>query len=200
MKPVLFNFPLPIETPRLVLRSPRMGDGKIVNAAIIESLAELKLFMPWALNTPSVDDTEEFVRLAAANWIVKRNEEPYLPLFIFDKSARDFVGATGFHHFNWDIPCLETGYWLRSSCTGKGIMTEAVNALTQYVFKELNVKRIAITCAIDNSRSRKIPERLGYMLESVVKSNRLTLAGEVTDSLIFTRHHANDLPPLAATW
>lgn len=200
MKPILFDFPIPIETPRLVLQCPKVGDGRMVNEAVIESLEQLRPFMPWANNTPSVNDTEEFVRLAAANWILKNNNEPYLPLFIFDKKTHHFVGGTGFHHFDWNIPCIEIGYWLRSSCTGQGIMTEAVNALTQYAFKELKMKRIAITCAIDNIRSRKIPERLGYTLESTIKGNRLTQEGELTDTLIFTRHHLNKLPLLNTTW
>lgn len=200
MRPILFDFPIPIETPRLILRSPKVGDGKIVNEAIIESLEQLRPFMPWANNTPSIHDTEEFVRLAAANWILKKNEEPYLPLFIFDKKTHHFLGGTGFHHFDWQIPCLESGYWIRSSCTGQGIMTEAVNAVTQYAFKELKVRRVAITCAIDNIRSRKIPERLGYTLESTIKSNRLTIEGEPTDTLIFTRHNLDKLPPLIAKW
>lgn len=60
MKPILFNFPVPIETPRLWLRPPQIGDGLMVNEAILESLIALRPFMPWVNETPSVDDTEEF--------------------------------------------------------------------------------------------------------------------------------------------
>jgi ribosomal-protein-serine acetyltransferase len=200
MKPILFDFPVPIKTPRLILQPPKVGDGRIVNEAVIESLAELRPFMPWASNAPSINDTEEFVRLAAANWILKNNDEPYLPLFIFDKKTNHFVGGTGYHHLDYTVPCLEIGYWLRSSYMRTGIMTEAVNALTQYAFKELQVKRIAITCAIDNIRSRKIPERLGYTLESTAKSNRLTIEGKLSDTLIFTRHNLDELPLLNVAW
>lgn len=197
---MLFNFPVPIETPRLYLRPPQVGDGKRVNEAVLESLNELRPFMPWAQNAPSVEDTETFVRLAAANWIVKKNEEPYLPLFIFDKSSGHFLGGTGVHHFDWHVPCLEIGYWLRTSATRQGFMTEAVNALTQYAFKQLQVHRVAITCAADNHRSRKIPERLGYSLESRMKNHRRTIDGELNDSLIFTRLNQDKLPLLLATW
>ena len=103
----------------------------MVNEAIVESLTELRPFMPWAITKPSVEETEEFVRAAATNWIVKKNEEPYLPLFIFNRQTGQFLGATGYHHFNWLVPCLETGYWLRTSCTSQGLMTEAINAVTQ---------------------------------------------------------------------
>ena len=127
MKPILLNLPFPIETPRLVLRPPKVGDGIVVNAAILESLDILRQYMPWAKEAPSVNDSEEFVRQGAANWILKRNEEPYLPLFIFTKKDNQFVGGTGYHHYDWEIPSIETGYWIRSQCAGLGFMTEALS-------------------------------------------------------------------------
>lgn len=79
-------------------------------------------------------------------------------------------------------------------------MTEAVNAITQYAFKQLGMKRIAITCDIDNTRSKKIPERLGYQLEAVIKTNRVKVTGEISNTLIFARHNLDELPNIAVTW
>lgn len=77
MKTILMDFVMPIRTERLILRPPRLGDGEIVNLAISESYDDLKLTMPWAKTKPSVEETEEFVRRGAANWILKANEELY---------------------------------------------------------------------------------------------------------------------------
>ena len=80
-------------------------------------------------------------------------------------------------------------------------MTEAVNALTIYAFKQLNVKRIEITCAIDNIRSRKIPERLGYTLEARLKAHRRNpLTGELSDTLLFTRTNLKGLSDSDIKW
>lgn len=80
-------------------------------------------------------------------------------------------------------------------------MTEAINAITQYAFKALKVKRITITCDIDNERSKKIPERLGYQLESIMKSNRVKpVSGAVTDTLVYVRFDVSNLPELNVTW
>jgi hypothetical protein len=38
-----------------------------VNEAIIESFSVLNKFMPWAKQIPSVEESEEFARQAAAN-------------------------------------------------------------------------------------------------------------------------------------
>lgn len=201
MKPLLFDFPMPITTPRLQLRPPKLGDGIIINSAILESFDSLHRLMPWAKTRPSIQESEEFSRQAAANWILKNNDEPYLPLFIFDRKTNQFLGATGFHHFSWEIPCLEIGYWIRTQSTGQGLMTEAINAITQYAFQQLAVKRIEIRCDINNVRSKKIPERLGYHLEATLKSNRIDPGtGKVSDTLVFVRHNINDLPKLSITW
>src|SRR3990167_7169115 len=103
-KPILLDLPIPIITPRLILKPPQIGDGIAVNEAVLESLDTLKKFMPWAKEKPSIDDSEEFVRQAAANWILKNNDEPYLPLFVFDKNTGRFIGGTGYHHYDWTVP------------------------------------------------------------------------------------------------
>lgn len=44
-------------TERLILRPPEVGDGKVVNAGILESYDDLRLTMPWAKVKPSVEDS-----------------------------------------------------------------------------------------------------------------------------------------------
>lgn len=199
--PVLIDLIMPIVTPRLLLRPPRIGEGKILNAAVLESYDLLHQFMPWAEQKPSLDDSEEVVRREAANWIYKKKEDPELMLCILDKKTNDFIGATGFHSIDWDVPCLETGYWVRKKYASQGYITEAINAITQYAFKVIQVKRIAITCIVDNERSKKVPERLGYKLESIMKSNRIKpITGEVTDALVYVRNDLLNLPELTVSW
>lgn len=200
MKAILLDFPMPITTPRLLLRPPQIGDGIKLNEAILESFETLRYFMDWAKAKPSVEESEEYVRQSVANWILKKCEEPWLPLYIFEKKTGNFIGATGFHHTVWEIPTIETGYWIRNSYAGQGLMTEAMNAITQYAFKQLKVRRIAITCSPDNIRSKKIPERLGYQLEGILKANRIKpVTGEVADTLVYARYDLSGLPNLDIT-
>lgn len=201
MKPILLDLPMPITTPRMIIRPPQLGDGALCNAAIIESFSILQEFMPWAAQQPTIAESEQFVREAAANWILKKCDEPWLPLFMFEKSSNNFIGATGYHHINWDVPCLETGYWIRSSYSGRGLMTEAIHALTVYAFQQLSAKRIAITCDINNTRSKKIPERLNYQLEATMKANRKhPITGELSDTLLYAKYDLAGLPDLDVTW
>lgn len=58
LDPILRDFPDQLETERLLIRAPRPGDGAAGNAAIRESEAELRPWMPWVHPLPSPDDTE----------------------------------------------------------------------------------------------------------------------------------------------
>ena len=167
-----------------------MHDQVLTHAYLAHSRAERR-----------IADSEEQVRLAVANWILKRSEEPWLQLFIFDRHSGQFIGGTGFHHLVWEIPSVETGYWIRNSHAGKGLMTEAMNAMTQYAFRQLQVKRIAISCDVDNHASRKIPERLNYTLEGRLKHHRRKpVSGELSDTLVFAKYNLDNLPPLVVMW
>jgi ribosomal-protein-serine acetyltransferase len=198
--PILFNLPVPIITPRLILRAPQIGDGVALNEAILESFDMLNQFMLWADHQPSVDESETHARMSAANWILKKNDEPYLPLYIFDKKTQQLIGATGYHHYDWDVPSIETGYWIRTPRSGEGLMREAVNALTQYAFKQLKMKRLTITCDINNIRSKRVPEALNFQLESIAKANRVNPDGKIGDTCIYVRFDLNNLPALDVTW
>lgn len=201
MNLVHLDFPMPIITQRLYIRPPQIGDGAIINPAVVRSFDVLKLYMPWAQTLPSLEDSEEFVRLAAANWILKKNDEPYLPLLIFEKSTMTFIGTTGWHHYNWDIPAFETGYWLQSDYHNQGFMTETMNAIVHFTFQVLQANRLEIRCGIANIRSKKLAERLGFQLEGTLTNHRLDPHTKVlSDTLIYARTNLDNLPTLDVSW
>ena len=61
------------------------------------------------------------------------------------------------------------GYWLDKEAQGTGLMTRSCSALLEHAFAELDLNRVEIRCAVDNARSRAIPERLGFRLEGQLR-------------------------------
>lgn len=201
MKSLVPEFSMPIYTPRLIIRPIQLNDAFHINEAVLESFDILHQFMDWAESKPSIEDTQEYAGLAASSWLTKSPEEPWLQLAIIDRQTNQFIGGTSFHHFDWSIPSIETGYWIRSSRSRNGLMTEAMNAMTQYAVKQLRVKRITITCDKDNARSKNIPERLGYVLEATLKNHRRKpISGEISDTLVYARYDCDEMPELEVTW
>lgn len=60
-------------------------------------------------------------------------------------------------------------YWLDAAHQGRGIMTESCRAMIAHGFEVWKLNRITIECATENTRSRAIPERLGFELEGIIR-------------------------------
>ncbi len=174
MNPILFNFPEEILTERLLIRMPRPGDGEAVHQAIQASLDDLKPWMPWAHANQSIEDVELNVRKAHVQFLARED----LRLHIFHKETGMFIASSGLHRINWNLPKFEIGYWIDSRYSGKGYMTEAVEAIAHFAFNELSARRVEIRCDPENRRSRKVAERIGFSLEAILKKEMLSADGK----------------------
>lgn len=187
MDPLLIDVPERIETQRLILRCPQPGDGAVVNAAVCESLDELRPFMPWAQAAPSLDESELVCRRAQARFRLR--EDLVLSMFELtaDGSEGRYVGGSGLHRILWDVRRFEIGYWCRTSCTGQGFVTEAVHALNRVAFDRLGARRVELRMDANNESSRRVAERAGFTFEGVLRGDSLTPQGEVRDTRIYAR-------------
>jgi ribosomal-protein-serine acetyltransferase len=57
------------------------------------------------------------------------------------------------------------GYCLDAALQGKGIVTQACRTMVRHAFDEHQLKKVVISCAIDNPHSRAVAERLGFLQE-----------------------------------
>lgn len=183
LDPILIEFPESLETERLLIRAPLWGDGVSMNEAIIESVEDLKPWMPFAQSIPTLDESERFTREARLNFLKRKQ----LHMQIFNKDTGSFIGCSGMHHLNWELRNFEIGYWIRSSCAGKGYITEAVNGITDFAIRELEANRIEIRCSARNTKSSAVAERTGYTLEGIIRREQLGLDGEIHDSKLFAK-------------
>lgn len=164
--PLLIELPNVIVTERCLLRPYREGDSVHVYPAIDESRNEVRPWIFWADTTDTVEKSEEFVRRSMSQWASREN----LNIGAWTKDGSRYLGGSGFHRINWDVPSLEIGYWIRTSETGNGYVTEWVRALTHHAFHHFECNRLLIRCDVGNTKSRAIPERLGFQLESIQRN------------------------------
>jgi RimJ/RimL family protein N-acetyltransferase len=195
-KPILLDLPMPILTPRLCIKPREVGEGPIINQAICSSLEHLKRWMPWASRAPTLEESEEHCRRGAANFILRED----LTLSIYSRDRKTFVGSTGLHHANWDVPSFHIGYWVVPAFEGKGFVTEAAHALTRYAFQVLKARRVEIQCDAQNTRSLSVMKRLGFVHEGVLKNDDVQKSGALRDTIIAARYDEQGLPPLEVTW
>ena len=187
MDPLLIEVPERIETPRLIVRCARPGDGPVLNAAVCDSLESLRPSMPWAQVAPTLDQSEAECRRQHAQYRLREN----LTLFIFERGVDGeeglFVGGSGLHRIDWTVPRFEIGYWCRVGFEGRGLITEAVVAVSRMAFDGLNARRVEIRMSGDNERSRRVAERAGFTFEGLLRRDSLTPQGEARDTRVYAR-------------
>lgn len=183
---ILIDVPEQIETPRLLLRRPRNGDGEAIHCAVVESLPDLRQWgasVPWAMLEPSVDASESFCREAQANFI-RRTSLVYL---FFSNQSGELVGSSSLHNINWTVPKFEIGYWCRSSQHRQGYTTEVVAALASLAFDALGARRVQCITDELNRASRRVCERAGMTLEATLHNERLGVQSELRNTCIYAR-------------
>ena len=187
MDALLLDFPESFESNRLTIRAPRPGDGAEINSAVRETFDDLKPWMPWAQQIPTLEESEAFVRRAQCEFLGREN----LTLLLFLKGTNTLVGGSGLHQINWDIPKFEIGYWCRKRFQGQGYIAESTEAITTFAFDILGAKRVEIRCDSKNVRSRRIPDRLEFKLEGTLRNDSLSPSGELRDTLVFAKIKEN---------
>lgn len=157
---------------------------------------------PWRL-----DDAESLTRNANNRkvWLALRDAFPH-PYSIEDAyefirgatagdTARNFcieingaaVGGIGIR-VGQDVHrhTAELGYWLAEDFWGRGIMSEAVAAFTDFCFANFSLRRIYAEPFANNPASARVLEKANFDFEGRLKNN-VVKDGEVLDSLLYAR-------------
>ncbi len=77
----------------------------------------------------------------------------------------------------------ELGYWLGAEFWGKGLMTEAAQAVLQHGFTDLGLSRIWCAYFSGNDRSAATQKRLGFHYHHTNKDKKVELLGETRDEV-----------------
>ena len=153
-----------------VLRLLEESDADELFALTDRNREHLGPWMPWTPGTRTREDSLGFIRMSRRQ-IADNNG---LQVGIVVDGA--IVGVAGYHRVDWANRATSIGYWLSADAQGRGTMTEAVRALVDHAFGAWGLERVEIVAAVDNARSRAIPERLGFRAEGVRR--RAELIGE----------------------
>ncbi|SDT56455.1 Protein N-acetyltransferase, RimJ/RimL family [Paenibacillaceae bacterium GAS479] len=183
ISPIMIDFDDSFESSRLLIRAPRFGDGQAVNEAILESLDQLKPWMPWAQSAPTQEQSEVNIRQATLAFQERSN----LRLMLIDKQTGRLVGSSGLHRINWDNRSFEIGYWVRASEAGKGYITEAVQAISAFAATQLAANRIEIRCDSLNTPSANVARRCGFTLEGILRQSCRNTQGGLEDTMVFSK-------------
>lgn len=92
--PILLDIPDCFESERLLIRAPKPGDGAALNEAVVESIEQLRPWMPWAQEVPTPEDSETVIRRAHLSFIERSDLMLLLILKETGQPYRDPVRCT----------------------------------------------------------------------------------------------------------
>ncbi|TMW70293.1 GNAT family N-acetyltransferase [Alteribacter natronophilus] len=118
-------------------------------------------WMPWAPAIKTVDDTKGYIRSTLKEFGEGKN----LAVAILHRG--EVAGTASYHVIDRANKKTSIGYWLGENYQGRGLMTATVQVLVDYAFTELDLNRVEIRAGVENTKSRAIPERLGFVQEGI---------------------------------
>ncbi len=124
----------------------------------------LKAWLPWLNSIQKASDTKQFLEVQLQRF--GKGEALHQTIFYKDKVA----GVLGYNLLDHVNGIGHIGYWLGQEYTGKGIMTRAVQDLIALGFSNWAIQKVEIRCAVGNTKSRAIPERLGFTNEGTIRN------------------------------
>ena len=96
------------------------------------------------------------------------------------------IGSIGiFRQGNIHRQTAELGYYIAEEYWGKGIMTEAVKQICEYVFAKSDIIRIYAEPFANNIASCRVLEKVGFQYEGTLRSNAVK-NGKVIDMEMYS--------------
>ena len=154
-------------------RSTDIAVHKLINA----NLDHLREWEPWAHTDQTILTVASFGTYLLNQWV--RGEA--VPCII--RQDGQVAGATT-ARINLYEKSATLGYWLGEEFEGRGLVTRAVSALLDTLFKEYDIARAIIETSVMNKRSRAIAERLGFTHEGTLRGAQ-AYPGERRDLVVY---------------
>lgn len=168
-----------VETKRLYLRPMDLKDKE----SVFQYRSDPETYKFLSQTPQNVDDIARFIQHSASTINVPGT---WFQLAIIHRASTQLIGDIGLHFLNQDAQNnqVEIGYTLHKKSRGKGLATEALTGVIDYLFKKLDKYRITASIDPANTASIRLMKRLGFRKEAHhIKS--LFFRGKYVDDIIY---------------
>jgi [ribosomal protein S5]-alanine N-acetyltransferase len=155
-----------IETERLFLRSVEPKDDTFIFQLYSDEEVCRYLFDEEIYT--SLDDAREFIK-----WNQKPEETGNNRWLIIRKMDGERLGTCGYDSWDTENHIAEIGYDLLPDHWGNGYMKETLMAAIESGFQNMGLNRINAYTALENEKSAKLLESLGFLKEGIYREKHL---------------------------
>ena len=169
-----------IETDRLLLRKVEMNDAESIFNNWAKDPENVK-YVTWKAHE-SIDETTRIV----SSWISNYKSEKYYRWMIVLKENNSVVGGIDVVSMFEDLECCEIGYILSKKYWNRGFMSEALNAVLDYLFCKVGFHRIHAKHDVSNPASGRVMEKNGLKYEGILRKFIRNNSGLWVDTAIYS--------------
>ena len=164
---------------KVEIRKWRLTDAKDLAAALSNQkiLDNLRDGLPYPYTE---QDGQDFISAMLA----ADEDETFAFAITVDEKVIGSIGA--FRQGNIHRQTAELGYYIAEEYWDKGIMTEAVKQLCDYVFSHTDIIRIFAEPFVYNYASCRVLEKAGFQYEGTLRNNAVK-NGKVLDMRMYAR-------------
>jgi len=167
-----------LETPRLILRRFEISDAEEMYANWAND-PEVTRYMIWTTH-PNVEHSREIL----SKWVEGYRDNTCFNWAIEFKPEKTLVGSVGGDFM--DPLIFSFGYCLSRAYWGRGIVPEAARAMIAYVFDNTNVNRIEAFHDPENSKSGRVMQKCGMILEGTLRQCLFTSNRGISDRVTYS--------------
>jgi len=167
-----------LKTDRLLLR--KMTNDDLEDFFLLRSDQRIMQYIDRPLHK-TIEETRQMIQSIdqlyesreGINWGITLKDNPKL------------IGTIGYYRMKKEYFRVEIGYLLHPDHWRKGIMSEAIQAVTDYGFAKMKAHTIIADINPDNTASRMILEKNGFVKEAHFKDSYY-INGRFEDAAIYT--------------
>ena len=163
----------------ITLRPFLIDDSVQLYEAVRKSLKELKPWMSWATEEYTQLTAREYISITKARW-----EERTLFAFAITRDE-DIVGGCTLSSIHPIYHYCNVGYWVRTSCHGRGIAGRAARLAARFGFENVGLIRAEIVVAVGNKASMRVAEKIGAHYEGILL-NRMVVGKSIYDAHMYS--------------
>lgn len=156
----MFSYKIDDET-KLGLIEPRHAEE--LNDLIEQNFLHIKQWSAWLKDDRSIETSQLFIQRNLKRFA--ENEGYGIGIWYKNKMA----GQIEYNYLDWANRKTELGFWLGESFQGKGLVTKACRVLIDHAFNKLKLNKVEMHCGIENGKSRRIAEKLGFTEEGIIR-------------------------------
>jgi RimJ/RimL family protein N-acetyltransferase len=183
MSPNLFDIDTVIITPHTVTRRFREGEGAAFYDLLDNNRSRLEgLFAPslWPVN--HVEECEMLVRHKLADWLLQKS----FAFGVWHFQTAKAIGYVELFGFVADVPRASVHFFIDREYEGKGIMTEVLQEVVRFGFRQLALERIDLYTASDNFAAQRLARKSGFRRDGDLRGYFRKPGGELMDVVLLS--------------